>query len=106
DDAHHAARRGELGLQESRLADVAPPGPEGLHRTDHERAAELRVQQAAEDRVAIEARHAPPVDRAGAGDEGSAPAVADQPVVADGRITFLNPQADRVGAVLHGILTT
>ena len=48
--------------------------------------AALAVEQAAERAARVEARQAAPVDRAGAGDQRGAVAVADQRVVGDRRV--------------------
>ena len=56
----------EVGRQQVRAGPVRLAGPERPARLDAERAAAVGVEQARKDGVAVEARQAPPVDRAGA----------------------------------------
>ncbi len=78
----------EGGLQEVGPADIAPGDREAPARADEETATSLPVEEGGEDRRAVEAGETEPVERAGLGDQGRRPAVADQGVVADRRIAL------------------
>ena len=84
DDADAAAAGLEVGLQDERVRAVAPLG--ALHRrlgSDLPASVLGATQQCREAGGRVEARHAEPVDRSIAPDQGSGAAVADQGVVFD-----------------------
>ena len=81
---HHAAARGlEAGLEHVGVREVPPRGLKGLRRC-YPPAPRGRVEDGGEQRRAVAARPAQPVDRAAPADERGGAAVADHGVVSDG----------------------
>ena len=81
--ADGAGRRGERRLDDVGLRQVAALDGDVADRPDAPGAAALRVQQRGEDRRAVEARPAEPVDRPVGRDECRRSAVGEEGVVAD-----------------------
>ena len=82
-EADGARRRGERRLDDVGLRQVAALDGDVADRPDAPGAAALRVQQRGEDRRAVEARPAEPVDRPVGRDECRRSAVGEEGVVAD-----------------------
>ncbi len=98
EQAHPSALGGEGGLEHVGVGHVAPGGLETARRADGEAPALVTIENGGEERRRVEARQAEPVDRPPFRDQGGAPAVADDGVVADGRVVGLVVRV----AIRHG----
>ena len=85
-DGRRPGGAGEGGLQDVGAGQVEPGALGRDVGREREEAAACAVEEAREDRGRVEALEAGPVDRAVAGDEGAAVAVADEPVGLDGLV--------------------
>ena len=77
-----------LGYQDSAVALVVLPGLRKILRRDAKNTASLSVQDPAQKRGTIEARHTKPADRSVAAHERRRVSVSDQAVILQGKIIF------------------
>ena len=90
-DLEAAVRRLDLGAHHVGVADVAAVGAPVLDGLERPRAAALLIEQPREDRRAVEARQAQPVDAGVGSDEGEDAAVADRAVMQRQRLSSRRP---------------
>ena len=89
----------EPRLEHVRPVDVAALDPRRLRRGDAPGAADSRVEEAAEQRRAVEPRPAQPVERAVPRDQRRRPAVADDGVVLDLRRCLRSSRRSPTGSL-------